>query len=166
MRYSFLFIILLTIFSCRQNNPQRPTAYLLNDTILSPVVIEVTIPLVTRLDTCLPPRTIAIPEKPGGSYIIETETGPKAIQLLPPESKAADFFVLMKNFSTTDGLTLNTIISSFRDKKGNLWFGTAGSGVSRYDGKSFTNYSAEQGLASNYVSGMLEDKSGNLWFAT
>ena len=56
---------------------------------------------------------------------------------------------------------------------GNLWFGTDGGGVSRYDGKSlpagqasFTNFTTEQGLANNTVLSITEDKRGNLWFGT
>ncbi len=53
-----------------------------------------------------------------------------------------------------------------QDKAGNLWFGTTGDGVYRYDGKSFTNYSAKDGLSSNNVLSVLEDKTGNIWFGT
>jgi hypothetical protein len=52
------------------------------------------------------------------------------------------------------------------DKSGNLWFGTYGGGVSRYDGKSFTNFTTDHGLANNSIPSITEDKSGNLWFGT
>ena len=52
------------------------------------------------------------------------------------------------------------------DKAGNLWFGTTGSGVYRYDGKLFYNYTVKDGLSSNAVWSILEDKSGNIWFGT
>jgi serine phosphatase RsbU (regulator of sigma subunit)/streptogramin lyase len=52
------------------------------------------------------------------------------------------------------------------DKSGNLWFGTYGGGVSKYDGKSFETFSTSQGLANNFVLSITEDKSGNLWFGT
>jgi ligand-binding sensor domain-containing protein len=52
------------------------------------------------------------------------------------------------------------------DKSGNLWFGTYGGGVSKYDGKSFTHFTEKEGLSNNTVLSMLEDKSGNLWFGT
>ncbi|MCC6182793.1 MAG: hypothetical protein IT237_13280, partial [Bacteroidia bacterium] len=69
-------------------------------------------------------------------------------------------------FTTDDGLALDAIACSMMDKNGNLWFGTFGGGVSRYDGKSFTNYSTAQGLANNVVRSITEDKSGNLCFGT
>jgi ligand-binding sensor domain-containing protein len=52
------------------------------------------------------------------------------------------------------------------DRKGNLWFGTHGGGVSRYDGKSFTTYNTMQGLANNSVFAILQDKNDNIWFST
>ena len=45
----------------------------------------------------------------------------------------------------------NGVFSIFEDKNGNLWFGTYGGGVSRYDGESFVTYTTAQGLAENNV---------------
>jgi len=53
-----------------------------------------------------------------------------------------------------------------QDKAGNLWFGTTGEGVYRYDGKSFINFTAKDGLSSNTVSSILEDRTGNIWFGS
>lgn len=55
---------------------------------------------------------------------------------------------------------------SLMDKAGNLWFGTTGEGVYRYDGKLFTQYTVSNGLSSNTVWSMLEDNAGNIWFGT
>jgi ligand-binding sensor domain-containing protein len=55
---------------------------------------------------------------------------------------------------------------SLRDKAGNLWFGTTGEGVYRYDGKSFTNFTKKDGLCSNTIFFILEDKTGNIWFGS
>jgi len=52
------------------------------------------------------------------------------------------------------------------DNAGNLWFGTTGEGVYRYDGISFTNFTTNNGLSSNSVWSILEDKSGSIWFGT
>jgi len=52
------------------------------------------------------------------------------------------------------------------DKNGNLWFGTTGDGVYRFDGKSFTNFTSKDGLTSNVIWSILEDKQGNIWFGT
>lgn len=53
-----------------------------------------------------------------------------------------------------------------QDKEGNLWFGTTGEGVYRYDGKSFIQFTVKEGLSSNIVWSILEDKAGNIWFGT
>ena len=44
------------------------------------------------------------------------------------------------NFTTNNGLALDAVSCSVIDRFGNLWFGTFGGGVSRYDGKSFTSF--------------------------
>jgi ligand-binding sensor domain-containing protein len=53
-----------------------------------------------------------------------------------------------------------------QDKAGNLWFGTTGDGVYRYDGKAFVNYTEKDGLGNNRVFAMLEDKDGFIWIGT
>lgn len=51
-----------------------------------------------------------------------------------------------------------------QDRAGNMWFGTTGLGVYRYDGKTFTNFTAKDGLPGNNIYTMLEDRDGNIWF--
>lgn len=53
-----------------------------------------------------------------------------------------------------------------QDKGGNLWFGTTGEGVYRYDGKFFTQFTVKDGLSNNTVWSIAEDKNGNIWFGT
>jgi len=55
---------------------------------------------------------------------------------------------------------------SLQDKYGNLWFGTTGEGVYRYDGKEFTQFTEKDGLSNNKVWSVLEDTLGNIWFGT
>jgi ligand-binding sensor domain-containing protein len=54
--------------------------------------------------------------------------------------------------------------SVLEDSKGNLWFGSIGSGVYYYDGKSFQNFTTRDGLLNNDVGSIYEDKKGNIWF--
>lgn len=49
----------------------------------------------------------------------------------------------------------------FQDREGNIWFGTNGDGVCRYDGRSLVYY-----LAGTTVRGIVQDAKGDLWFAT
>jgi ligand-binding sensor domain-containing protein len=55
---------------------------------------------------------------------------------------------------------------SLKDKSGNIWFGTTGEGVYRYDGKVFTQFTQKDGLCGNDISFMIEDKSGDIWFGS
>ncbi len=52
------------------------------------------------------------------------------------------------------------------DQNGNLWFGTTGHGVFRYDGTSFTLYTTNDGLGGNRVVALCEDKAGNILLGT
>jgi PAS domain S-box-containing protein len=70
------------------------------------------------------------------------------------------------NYTTDDGLALDVTLSSYMDHWGNLWFGTSGGGVSRYDGKSFTNFTTAHGLGNNSIWAIIEDRKGNMWFGT
>lgn len=53
-----------------------------------------------------------------------------------------------------------------QDAVGNLWFGTTGEGVYRYDGKGFSQFTAKDGLSNNTVWSILEDNKGRIWFGT
>ena len=54
----------------------------------------------------------------------------------------------------------------FQDKKSNLWLGTNGDGVVRFDGNSLDYFSINEGFGGVAVRGIVEDKSGNVWFGT
>ena len=49
---------------------------------------------------------------------------------------------------------------------GEIWAGTWGGGVSRFDGKKWHNYTTHDGLAGNIVFSMTRDKDGAWWFGT
>jgi ligand-binding sensor domain-containing protein/class 3 adenylate cyclase len=142
------------------------------------------------LDKAPGPLTVKVPKSCGGSYTVFNSKGEKlAVNLEPPVSR---FPAVLKNakgepvmdkdgnpvimgdggisnfrtFTTDNGLTLDGVSCSLMDRAGNLWFGTYGGGVSRYDGNSFSTFTSAQGLANNSVSSIAEDKSGNLWFGT
>jgi ligand-binding sensor domain-containing protein len=55
---------------------------------------------------------------------------------------------------------------SIMDKAGNLWFGTTGAGIYRYNGKSFVNFTEKDGLGSLVIYTLLEDKDGTIWVGT
>lgn len=52
------------------------------------------------------------------------------------------------------------------DKKGNLWFGTTGEGIYRYNGKTFSQFTLNDGLSDNTIYSIIQDKNENIWFGT
>ncbi|SHO49920.1 two-component regulator propeller domain-containing protein [Desulfopila aestuarii] len=77
-------------------------------------------------------------------------------------------------FNPTDphSLASNLVYALTEDSQGNLWVGTVGGGLNRYDrsNDSFIRYQHEpdnpQSLSHNGVISLLEDSSGNLWIGT
>ena len=144
--YLFLFIAL---FSCKEENKERAPQANTNKIFEAPIVLT------------LGKDTIKLP-------VIIQAGGPKVIQAKPStvSSSLAENPIAPQgiphftNFTTNEGLALDGIACSIMDKTGNLWFGTYGGGVSRYDGKTFTNYTTAQGLPDDVVTQVVMDKNG------
>ncbi len=139
--------LLLTLFSCNKR-PKAVNIVKVHNTISPPVVNTATKPVIHKLSDNPPPEIIDLKTKP------------------EPAKIQASFFITMQNFNTEHGLALSSIRSGFKDKAGNLWFGTFGNGVSKYDGKSFTNYNSSHGLIHNYIETITQDSDGNIWFGS
>lgn len=83
-----------------------------------------------------------------------------------PKVKVAEDYILKSPFSSPYG-----VYSVYRDKRDNVWFGTAAAGVCRYDGKSFDWLTSDDvnefhDGPSNGVRSIIEDHEGNFWFNT
>ena len=72
---------------------------------------------------------------------------------------------VFKSQPTKNGPAENVRLG-IKDRNGNLWFGTTGHGVFKYDGDSFTLFTAKDGLGDNRVIALCEDKDGNILFGT
>jgi ligand-binding sensor domain-containing protein len=80
--------------------------------------------------------------------------------------------------NVTSDLTSSRFFSVLEDSKGNMWFGSIGSGVYHYPsaslragGKNLSagkagiqNFTTKDGLLNNDVVSIYEDKAGNIWF--
>jgi ligand-binding sensor domain-containing protein/serine phosphatase RsbU (regulator of sigma subunit) len=101
------------------------------------------------------------------------KASPKIIPCLPAKTTVALSPAMreqnpigFKFFDIAQGLSSSYISCMLQDKNGNIWFGTKGGGVCKYDGTDFMNYTEKQGLPNNFVVSIVEDKNGNLWFGT
>jgi ligand-binding sensor domain-containing protein len=64
------------------------------------------------------------------------------------------------------GYNPNYIISMIVDEEGNVWCGTWGGGLSRFDGKSWKTYTVKDGLPGNHIFMLHKDKGGSMWIGT
>ncbi len=182
----FIFlVVIIGLSSCAHSKKQEVDTNVIQTNILPPhVTILVNLPDSIKpkqifLDRVAKPLTFNIPTKTGGSYTVHTNSESKGIKFQPPivhsfvdsithlpvevESRGSPNFT---TFTTGKGLALDAVACGFKDMNGNLWFGTYGGGVSKYDGHSFTTFSTSQGLANNTVFSITQDKKGNIWFGT
>ncbi|MBP7375200.1 MAG: hypothetical protein KA956_01855 [Pyrinomonadaceae bacterium] len=75
--------------------------------------------------------------------------------------------LLIKKWTTEDGLPQNTVTSILQTSDGYIWLGTFG-GLARFDGIKFTIFDSTNspGLASSRVLSLYEDRRKNLWIGT
>ncbi len=103
-----------------------------------------------------------------GSVIVTSTNGQStANTAIKSTGDRQSFTSKYPRLTKTQGTTEHqNVHCSLQDRNGNLWFGTTGEGVYRYDGKEFTQYTEKDGLSNNTVWSILEDTSGNIWFGT
>ena len=65
-----------------------------------------------------------------------------------------------RHYTVVDGLAGNQVFDIYRDLDGTMWFGT-NSGVSHYDGHTFTNFATDY-----LVEAVYRDLDGVMWFGT
>lgn len=78
--------------------------------------------------------------------------------------------LIFNHYTTSDGLSQNTIQCIYQDKKGFIWIGTSSSGLNKFDGYRFLVYKHEEdnpsSLSNNEILAIAEDQDGNLWVGT
>ena len=90
---------------------------------------------------------------------------PVPVKALPPRFKDAAISDI-QYLDVDQGMTSSYIKSVLVDRAGNLWFGTNGGGVSKYNGSSFLHFTEKNGLSNNKILTIYQDHSGNIWFGT
>jgi ligand-binding sensor domain-containing protein len=172
----FLMLIVLIEFSCTTKQEDHAIENKLKQDILVPVQVTV----INNLPDSLQPKTVFLDNMPAPRVVASNSGGVTKMQpvlqnengetILDAEGKPYTMGDRGKsnftNFTTDNGLALDAVTCSLLDKFGNLWFGTYGGGVSRYDGKSFSTFTTAEGLAHNFVWSITEDNTENLWFGT
>lgn len=62
---------------------------------------------------------------------------------------------------------LPQIVCIYKDNQGNMWLGTSGGGIKKFDGKSFTRFlGINSSQSQEYITCILKDKIENLWYGT
>jgi ligand-binding sensor domain-containing protein/serine phosphatase RsbU (regulator of sigma subunit) len=92
-------------------------------------------------------------------------TQPAPVKALPPRFKDAAISDI-QYLDVDQGMSSSYIKRVLVDKAGNIWFGTNGGGVSKYDGKTFLHFTEKNGLSSNKILTIFQDHKGNIWFGT
>ncbi|MCI0490249.1 MAG: histidine kinase [Blastocatellia bacterium] len=72
----------------------------------------------------------------------------------------------VSHFTTLHGIgsqILRALIQSANDQ---IWIGTSGGGLTRFDGKRFRTATTAQGLSNNVIPSLAEDRAGNIWMAS
>ncbi|MCW3077260.1 MAG: histidine kinase [Bacteroidetes bacterium] len=97
----------------------------------------------------------------GGASCLDTSawhrTSVKGPFSLPVSTKKG-----VANYTADNGLSGNRVNSIIQDKSGKIWMGTR-SGVSCYDGKSFTNFTINDSVPFTNVRCIKEDQRGRIW---
>lgn len=90
---------------------------------------------------------------------------PEVILAKDPASKdinSANF----SYYKTLQGIKHNTIRCMAEDSIGNIWMGTNGGGLVRFDGKYFSSFTKKEGLSNIIILSIMIDKSGCIWVGT
>ena len=69
------------------------------------------------------------------------------------------------NYNMTNGLAHNIVNTIATDGNGNLWFGSNGGGISKFDGTKWSTYKINDKFG-NFINTITIDAQGNKWFGT
>jgi signal transduction histidine kinase/ligand-binding sensor domain-containing protein/CheY-like chemotaxis protein len=90
---------------------------------------------------------------------------PEWVEMRDPLMKAEDPHSF-SFFTRAQGMPHDDISTVVFDHLGNMWIGTYGAGIIRFDGQYFRNYTTEHGLTDNFILSLCFDSKGRLLIGT
>ncbi|PKH00353.1 hybrid sensor histidine kinase/response regulator [Paraglaciecola sp. MB-3u-78] len=113
-------------------------------------------------------RVLAVHQLLDGTIVVGTVSG---INLLDPVN--LDFDHIEHQPDNVDSLSASMAWSFYQDPKGQLWVGTQGGGVNKWQAEDiaalnnhFTHYDSFNGLPSSHIYAILDDDKGHLWLSS
>jgi ligand-binding sensor domain-containing protein len=135
--FIFVSIVIITFLSCNEQSQTESLKNNRNDSLTNQIAVKTNLQKDSSSELATPPIVIRS-ALPSGYYSYTSDT-----------AQISQY-----------------IRRIFQDSKGNLWFGTVGDGVCRYDGKYLIYFNIKDGFSGNSVQAIAEDKAGNIWFGT
>ncbi len=71
-----------------------------------------------------------------------------------------------RNYNHRDGLVMESTLSAAQDSKGNLWIGTDGAGLMRFDGYHFFEVKSKRNNGQHHVSSIYPAPNGTIYFTS
>ncbi|MEO8067648.1 MAG: two-component regulator propeller domain-containing protein [Flavobacteriales bacterium] len=146
-----VFVPCLAVYALLSSCGQEPTVNVVEQPRLTEAKGRV-----TRITTANPPKSLAL----------APTTRLKAAPFTPLEENSGELVAHTRTWGTDDGMPSDYIQSAYAETNGAIWFGTNGSGLTRFDGRSFTTYTTAHGLPDNIIVFLKGDRAGNLWIGT
>ncbi|MBW6480368.1 MAG: response regulator [Bacteroidales bacterium] len=126
---------------------------------LKPTIVEAGVPEIIEIQSMKPPViNKAEPLIIRAGIPAHTEAREPMIKFINPYS--------FSFYTRTQGLNQDDISAIVQDGEGNLWIGTYGAGIVRFDGSYFSHFDQETGLPDNHILSLFIDKEGIIWIGT
>lgn len=90
------------------------------------------------------------------------------VSMLPDSTEHFRFTHFKHNDDNPNSISSDVVMSLWEAKTGDLWIGTYGGGLNKYDPvtKQFSSFTEKNGLSNNSVYGVIGGEEGTLWLTT
>jgi two-component system, sensor histidine kinase ChiS len=126
---------------------------------LKPAIVDAGAPEIIEIQAMKPP----VIQKAEPSIIragipVHTDAREPMIKFINPYS--------FSFYTRTQGLNQDDISTIVQDSAGNLWIGTYGAGLVRFDGTYFSHFDTKSGLPDNHILSLFIDSDEFIWIGT